>query len=204
MSGNSVSPQRSGVIVGLIAWLVVGALSMSGLLVDQPWALAVGVAFGLIGIPYAIWVATPRTVSRPNRQPAKRAAPKPATPKRAAPKLAKTTKSPKAGTRRSPSKKSRGKPTGDPGLEVLGKTGVGNSAVRGTPSDADAEAAIEQLTSARGSLNAEALLPALARLRDMRQVQGDTDAAENLANSAQPEPHPGEGDAMDPDGRSHT
>ncbi len=178
MSGNSVSPERSGVIVGLIAWLVVGALSMSGLLVDQPWALAVGVAFGLIGIPYAIWVATPRTVSRLNRQPAKRAALKPATPKRAAPKraapkLAETTKLPKAGIMRFPHKKSRGKPTGDPGLEVPGQTGVGTSAE------------IEQLASASGSLHAEALLPALARLRDMRQAQGDTDA-------------------MDPDGRSHT
>lgn len=48
---------RPFIVIGLAAWVLMFILAELNLLVDQVWALALGVLFGILGVPYAIFVA---------------------------------------------------------------------------------------------------------------------------------------------------
>ncbi len=54
-SSSTDSTFKAAAIVLGILWLISAVLAEAGILIEQDWALAVGVIIGIVGIPLAVW-----------------------------------------------------------------------------------------------------------------------------------------------------
>jgi len=57
MASQPSSTYKIGLVIGIIAWAVLAILAVLGPLGTDRWAMYLGIVIGVLGVPYAIWVA---------------------------------------------------------------------------------------------------------------------------------------------------